>query len=143
MIVLLCWGQGVALKGNGMVLSVTLFLGEHYSQSLLGGIRFQQERFIEVREHQDRCGLDLSLQDVHDLLGFGGRSTRPIFTSFPNMSYKGHAILANPCRPAYKSRASGIPAQPTHSPGWVGSPSVRCDGLGTQFLTGKMSTSNA
>ena len=96
MIVLLQQGQGVAPKGNGMVPSIALFLGEHCSQSLLGGIRLQQERLVKVREHQDGHGLDLSLQDAHGLPGFGGRSNGPIFTSFPSTSYKGHAMLANP-----------------------------------------------
>ena len=39
MIVLLQWGQRAASKGNGMVLSIVLFLGEHCSQAFLRGIR--------------------------------------------------------------------------------------------------------
>ena len=55
-----------------MVSSIILFLGEHHSQALLGGIRLQQERLVKIREHQYRCRLDFSLQDVHSLLHFGG-----------------------------------------------------------------------
>ena len=78
-----------------MVSSIILFLGEHCSHSFLGGICLQQEKLVEIREHKDRHGLDFSFQDVHGLLSFRGRSTGPIFTSFPSMSYKGCAILVN------------------------------------------------
>ena len=54
------------------------------------------------------------------------------------------ALLIHKTRgPVYKSWALGILARLAHSPGWVRCSSVRCDGLGTQFPTGKMSTSRA
>ena len=81
--ILLQRGKGAASKGNGMVSSITLFLGEHRSQFLLGGIRLQQERLVEIREHQDRRRLDLFLQDIHGLLGFRGQIHQTYLHLFP------------------------------------------------------------
>ena len=53
MVVLLQWGQGVAAKGDWMVMSITLLLGEHSPQPFLRGICLKQERLVKIRETPD------------------------------------------------------------------------------------------
>ena len=44
--------HGLASISHRMVSAIILFLGENSSKALPGGVRLQQERFLEIREGQ-------------------------------------------------------------------------------------------
>ena len=79
-----------------MITSITLLLGEHSPQPFLRGIHLEQEGLS--KSGNTRMGMDWTFlfKIFMAYHASGGRSTRPIFTSFPNTSYKGRAKLVNP-----------------------------------------------
>ena len=55
----------MASKCDRVVAPIIMLLQQHHAKPLLRGIGLQQEGFVEVREHQQRHGLNLILQDSH------------------------------------------------------------------------------
>ena len=96
MVFLLQQGQGVASESNRMIMSITLLLGEHHpSPSLEASI---STRNGLSKSGNTRMGVDWTFLFKMFMASHtsGGRSTGPIFTSFPSMSYKGCTMLVNP-----------------------------------------------
>ena len=67
-IVFLQWHQGVTAKHNMVIAPIILFLGQHSTQPLFGGISLQEEWFVKIMEHQHGRGLDLIFQNSHHFL---------------------------------------------------------------------------
>ena len=67
-IVFLQWHQGVTPKCDRVIVPIILFLGQHSTQPLFGGISLQEEWFVKIREHQHGSGLDLIFQNSHCFL---------------------------------------------------------------------------
>ena len=67
MVSLLSLVHGSASISHWMVFTIILLLRENSSEAFPGGIRLQQERFLEIREGQHRSIHALFLEDIECL----------------------------------------------------------------------------